>query len=70
MADVLSDIAGVVLEVLVKEGDQVSQGQEVINLESMKMEIPVQSTAAGRVAGIKVAEGDFVNEGQLVLILE
>lgn len=70
MADVLSDIAGVVLEVLVKEGDQVSQGQEVINLESMKMEIPVQSTAAGRVAGIKVAEGDFVDEGQLVLILE
>ncbi|HBV97221.1 MAG: acetyl-CoA carboxylase [Peptococcaceae bacterium BICA1-7] len=70
MADVLSDIAGVVLEVLVKEGDQVSQGQEVINLESMKMEIPVQSTAAGRVTGIKVAEGDFVDEGQLVLILE
>lgn len=70
MADVLSDIAGVVLEVLVKEGDRVSQGQEVINLESMKMEIPVQSTAAGRVAGIKVAEGDFVDEGQLVLILE
>lgn len=70
MADVLSDIAGVVLQVLVKEGDHVSEGQEVVNLESMKMEIPVQSTAAGRVAEIRVAEGDFVDEGQLVLVLE
>jgi len=70
MSDVLSDIAGVVLEVLVREGDNVTEGQEVVNLESMKMEIPVQSTASGRVAAIKVAEGDFVDEGQLVLVLE
>lgn len=70
MAQVLSDIAGVVLQVLVGMGDHVSEGQEVVNLESMKMEIPVQSTAAGRVAEIKVAEGDFVDEGQLVLVLE
>ncbi|MHB8156952.1 MAG: biotin/lipoyl-containing protein [Desulfocucumaceae bacterium] len=70
MADVLSDIAGVVLGVLVKEGDSISEGQEVVNLESMKMEIPVQSTVSGKVAGIKVAEGDFVDEGQLLLVLE
>ena len=70
MAQVLSDIAGVVLQVLVSMGDDVTEGQEVVNLESMKMEIPVQSTAAGKVAEIKVAEGDFVDEGQLVLVLE
>lgn len=70
MSDVLSDIAGVVLEVLVREGDSVTEGQEVVNLESMKMEIPVQSTSAGRVAAVKVAQGDFVDEGQLVLVLE
>lgn len=70
MADVLSDIAGVVLQVLVSVGDEVAEGQEVVSLESMKMEIPVQSTAAGRVSEIKVAEGDFVDEGQLVLVLE
>lgn len=70
MSDVLSDIAGVVLEVLVREGDIVTEGQEVVNLESMKMEIPVQSTSAGRVTAVKVAQGDFVDEGQLVLVLE
>ncbi|MFZ5644867.1 MAG: acetyl-CoA carboxylase biotin carboxyl carrier protein subunit [Bacillota bacterium] len=70
MADILSDIAGVVLEVMVKAGDHVSEGQEVINLESMKMEIPVQSSASGKVSEIKVAQGDFVDEGQLVIVLE
>ncbi len=70
MTEVFSDIAGVVLQVLVKEGDEVSEGQEVVNLESMKMEIPVQSSSSGRVVEIKVAEGDFVDEGQLVLVLE
>ena len=63
-------MAGVVLEVLVKAGDQVTDGQEVAILESMKMQLPVQSTLAGKVSAIKVNSGDFVNEGDAILDLE
>jgi acetyl-CoA carboxylase biotin carboxyl carrier protein len=70
MKQVTSMMAGVVLEVLVKAGDQVSDGQEVAILESMKMQLPVQSTLAGKVSAIKVTNGDFVNEGDAILDLE
>ncbi len=63
-------MAGVVLEVLVKAGDQVTDGQEVAILESMKMQLPVQSTLSGKVSAIKVNSGDFVNEGDAILDLE
>ena len=63
-------MAGVVLEVLVKAGDQVTDGQEVAILESMKMQLPVQSTLAGKVNAVKVNSGDFVNEGDAILDLE
>lgn len=70
MKQVTSMMAGVVLEVLVKAGDQVADGQEVAILESMKMQLPVQSTLAGKVSAIKVNSGDFVNEGDAILDLE
>ncbi len=63
-------MAGVVIEILVKAGDQVTDGQEVAILESMKMQLPVQSTLAGKVSSIKVNSGDFVNEGDPLLDLE
>jgi len=70
MKQVTSMMAGVVLEVLVKAGDQVTDGQEVAILESMKMQLPVQSTLAGKVNAVKVNSGDFVNEGDAILDLE
>jgi acetyl-CoA carboxylase biotin carboxyl carrier protein len=70
MKQVTSMMAGVVIEILVKAGDQVSDGQEVAILESMKMQLPVQSTLAGKVSSIKVNSGDFVNEGDPLLDLE
>lgn len=63
-------MAGVVLEILVKAGDSVSDGQEVAILESMKMQLPVNSTLAGKVVAVKVNSGDFVNEGDAILDLE
>ena len=47
-------MAGVILEFLVKPGDQVAVDQDVVMLESMKMQIPVQSTVSGTVKAIKV----------------
>lgn len=63
-------MAGVVLEYLVKPGDSVSVDQDVVMLESMKMQIPVQSMVAGVVRELKAHEGDFVNEGDVLIEIE
>lgn len=70
MKHVVSSMAGVVLELLVKPGEQVSVDQDVVVLESMKMQIPVQSTANGTVNAIKVSQGDFVDEGDVLIEIE
>jgi acetyl-CoA carboxylase biotin carboxyl carrier protein len=58
-----------VFQVLVAAGDQVSAEQELIILESMKMEVPVEAPHAGTVAALHVAEGEAVAEGQVLLTL-
>jgi acetyl-CoA carboxylase biotin carboxyl carrier protein len=63
-------MAGTVIEVLVKSGDQVSEGQDVIIIESMKMQLPVQSEMTGKVTEVKVNSGDFVNEGDTIAVLD
>jgi acetyl-CoA carboxylase biotin carboxyl carrier protein len=62
-------MAGVVVEVLVKPGDEVTDGMDVAILESMKMQLPVSSTEVGKVEEVKVVSGDFVNEGDLIITL-
>jgi acetyl-CoA carboxylase biotin carboxyl carrier protein len=56
-------IAGTVWKIEVAVGDTVAEGQTVVILESMKMEMPVESPSAGRVATILVKSGDAVEEG-------
>ena len=58
---------GLVWEVLVAENDPVEFEQVVIVLESMKLEIPVESEHAGTVRRIAVAEGDAVNQGDVLV---
>ncbi|HLL80252.1 MAG TPA: biotin/lipoyl-containing protein [Ktedonobacteraceae bacterium] len=70
MKRVVSNMAGVVLEFLVKPGDPVVIDQDVVMLESMKMQIPVQSTVAGTVKAIRVHEGDFVDDGDVLIEVE
>jgi acetyl-CoA carboxylase biotin carboxyl carrier protein len=70
MKEIACMMAGVVVDVLVKPGDEVIDGMEVAILESMKMQLPVQADKSGRVKEIKVANGDFVNEGDLLMVLE
>lgn len=67
---VKSNMAGTVWKILVKPGDTVSAGQDVLILESMKMEIPISAEGAGTVKAVKVKEGDFVNDGDLVVEFE
>jgi acetyl-CoA carboxylase biotin carboxyl carrier protein len=56
-------ITGTVWKIEVGVGDAVSEGQTVVILESMKMEMPVESTLAGKVSAVLVKEGAAVEEG-------
>ncbi|MEW9676175.1 acetyl-CoA carboxylase biotin carboxyl carrier protein subunit [Lentibacillus sp. L22] len=70
MMEVKASMAGSVWKVTVKEGEQVQEDQDIVILESMKMEIPIGAEDEGTVKEIKVAEGDFVNEGDVIAIIE
>jgi len=59
-------LPGVILEILVKEGDEVTAGQPIMQMEAMKMENNIQSNRNGRVKSIKVKQGDSVLEGAVL----
>lgn len=71
LTQVKATMAGIVWKVLVKVGEEVTEGQELIMIESMKMEIPIISEEDGVVRSIFVNEGDFINEGDpLIEVIE
>ncbi|EEL87765.1 hypothetical protein bcere0029_23910 [Bacillus cereus AH1272] len=70
MTKVYASMAGNVWKIVVGIGDTVEEEQDVVILESMKMEIPIISEEAGTVMKINVQEGDFVNEGDVLLEIE
>jgi acetyl-CoA carboxylase biotin carboxyl carrier protein len=70
MADVKSEMSGTVFELPVEEGDEVSEGEAVVILEAMKMEVDVESPVDGTVSEIKVDEDDFVEEEEVVAEVE
>ncbi len=63
-------IPGSILEVLVKVGDTVTDGQTVFKMEAMKMENDINTTSGGTVSSISVSVGDAVNQGQELLVIE
>lgn len=62
-----TEVAGTVWKVLVKLGDEVNAGQELVIIESMKMEIPALAPGRGVVSELLVAEGEAVDEGQTLV---
>lgn len=70
MKEITASMAGTVLNIFVATGNPVQRGQEVLMLESMKMEIPIESETEGVVSELKVNIGDFVNEGDVLIVLE
>jgi len=66
---VRSEVVGVVARIVAAVGTQVAEGDEVVLLESMKMELPVLAPAAGTVSAVLVKEGDQVAEGQALATL-
>jgi len=67
---VLSPIAGTVLEVKCKAGDEVKNGQELLVIEAMKMETAISAPRDGKIKTVPVAAGDSVRENQLLVEFE
>jgi acetyl-CoA carboxylase biotin carboxyl carrier protein len=70
LVDVSAPMSGTVNEILVGKGDRVTAGQEVLILESMKMEIPVESPVSGVVAEVVVGAPQPVDEGAVLMRIE
>ncbi len=66
MAEVLAEMVANVWRVVVAQGDRVAEGDTLVILESMKMEIPVLSESTGTVTQLAVSEGDVIQEGDLI----
>ncbi len=66
---VLAQMGGSIAAVLVKQGQSVSKGDKVIELEAMKMKVPVVATESGQVTSIQVTEGDPVEIGQVLITI-
>ena len=70
MADIEAHITGNVWKIEVAVGDTVEDGDTVVILESMKMEIPVEAEDEGTVKEIRCEEGQSVSEGDVLVVLE
>ena len=70
MAEVRAEMVANVWKVVTTEGASVDDGDTLVILESMKMEIPVLAESAGTVTKLAVAEGDVVQEGALIATIE
>jgi biotin carboxyl carrier protein len=68
--EVRAEMVANVWKVVVAQGDAVADGDTLVILESMKMEIPVLAERDGTVAAMHVAEGDVVQEGDVIAVLE
>lgn len=68
--EIPTEVTGRVWKILAPPGTAVAEGEPVLIIESMKMEIPANAPHAGTVKSILVAEGDMVEEGQPVATIE
>jgi len=69
VAEIRAEMVANVWKVVASEGDQVNEGDTLVILESMKMEIPVLAEDPGVVTKMHVAEGDVVQEGDLIAVI-
>jgi len=68
--DIMSPMPGLILKILVEEGDQVEKGDDILVLEAMKMENLLQAPTTGTVAAIKCHVSDSVNKGDLLVKID
>ena len=70
MTEVRAEMVANVWKVVAAEGGAVADGDTLVILESMKMEIPVLAEGPGTITKLAVSEGDLVQEGDLIAVIE
>lgn len=68
--EVRAEMVANVWKIVVAPGDAVEDGDTLVILESMKMEIPVLAESSGRVTELRVGEGDVVQEGDVIAVID
>jgi biotin carboxyl carrier protein len=69
VSEIRAEMVANVWKVVASAGDSVADGDTLVILESMKMEIPVLAEGSGTLAKLAVAEGDVVQEGDLIAVI-
>jgi acetyl-CoA carboxylase biotin carboxyl carrier protein len=70
VAEARAEMVANVWKVVATEGESVADGDTLVILESMKMEIPVLAENSGTLTRLAVAEGDVIQEGDLIAVIE
>lgn len=68
--EIKAHITGTIWKIPVKAGDAVEEGDTLVIIESMKMEMPIEADDDGKVIEVKAAEGQAVNEGDVIMIVQ
>ena len=69
MAEIRAEMVANVWKVVAAEGDHVDDGDTLVILESMKMEIPVLAEVSGTVTEVSVGTGDAISEGDVIAVI-
>jgi biotin carboxyl carrier protein len=69
VTEIRAEMVANVWKVVAAEGDELADGDTLVILESMKMEIPVLAEGGGRLTRLAVAEGDVIQEGDLIAVI-
>jgi acetyl-CoA carboxylase biotin carboxyl carrier protein len=68
--EITAHITGTVWKIEKRPGERVAEGDAVVILESMKMEMPVESPVAGQIVEVRCAEGQSVQEGAVLVVVD
>lgn len=68
--EIKAHITGTIWKIPVSEGQEIEEGDTLVIIESMKMEMPIEADDDGKVLEIKAKEGQPVNEGDVLMIVE
>jgi acetyl-CoA carboxylase biotin carboxyl carrier protein len=69
MQDVIAEVTGTIWKIECQVGDEIAEGDTLMILESMKMEIPVEADVAGTVLELRFNEGESVMDGDTLLVI-